>query len=100
MADEHDKWLNRETAERLLRGESLEVVDARARDQAERLSRALGALSVQGLPPPVNFPANRPPWPRSARPARPPRPSGPPPPSPRAPSASAPAAPPRPPTPV
>ncbi|MFJ5028766.1 hypothetical protein ACIQB5_11785 [Streptomyces sp. NPDC088560] len=48
MADEHDKWLNRETAERLLRGESLEVVDARARDQAERLSRALGALSAQG----------------------------------------------------
>ncbi|OIK04995.1 hypothetical protein [Streptomyces monashensis] len=48
MADEHDKWLNRETAERLLRGESLEAVDARARDQAERLSRALGALSAQG----------------------------------------------------
>ncbi|MFI0166946.1 hypothetical protein [Streptomyces sp. NPDC017095] len=47
MADEQDKWLNRETAERLLRGEPLEAVDARARDQAERLSRVLGALSAQ-----------------------------------------------------
>ncbi|MFI6358724.1 hypothetical protein ACIBJF_40390 [Streptomyces sp. NPDC050743] len=47
MADEQYKWLDRETAERLLRGESLEAVDASAHDQAERLSRALGALSVQ-----------------------------------------------------
>jgi hypothetical protein len=47
MADEQDKWLNRETAERLLRGESLEAVDPSARDQAERLSKALGALSAQ-----------------------------------------------------
>jgi hypothetical protein len=47
MADEQYKWLDRETAERLLRGESLEAVDASARDQAERLSRALGALSAQ-----------------------------------------------------
>ncbi|MGW4568680.1 hypothetical protein ACWEN3_42155 [Streptomyces sp. NPDC004561] len=45
MADEQYKWLNRETAERLLRGESLEAVDASARDQVERLSKALGALS-------------------------------------------------------
>ncbi|GHE13106.1 hypothetical protein [Streptomyces alanosinicus] len=50
MADEQDKWLNRETAERLLSGESLEAVDASARDQAERLSRALGALSAQTAP--------------------------------------------------
>ncbi|WP_051926648.1 hypothetical protein [Streptomyces durhamensis] len=50
MADEQDKWLNRETAERLLRGESLEAVDASARDQAERLSRALGALSSEAAP--------------------------------------------------
>ncbi|MEV7686300.1 hypothetical protein [Streptomyces bungoensis] len=50
MADEHDKWLNRETAERLLRGESLEAVDAAARDQAERLAEALGALSAQAAP--------------------------------------------------
>ncbi|MEU9150891.1 hypothetical protein AB0D59_10150 [Streptomyces sp. NPDC048417] len=46
MADEQDKWLNRVTAERLLRGESLEAVDESARDQAERLARTLGALSV------------------------------------------------------
>ncbi|MGW3172387.1 hypothetical protein [Streptomyces sp. NPDC001153] len=50
MADEQDKWLNRETAERLLRGESLEAVDASARDQAERLSRALGALTSRTAP--------------------------------------------------
>ncbi|MFD4503272.1 hypothetical protein [Streptomyces sp. NPDC058457] len=46
MADEQYKWLNRVTAERLLRGESLETVDASARDQAERLARTLGALSA------------------------------------------------------
>ncbi|WP_369391470.1 hypothetical protein AB5J72_30550 [Streptomyces sp. CG1] len=50
MADEQDKWLNRETAERLLRGESLEAVDASARDQAEGLSQVLGALSAQAAP--------------------------------------------------
>ncbi|MER6024810.1 hypothetical protein [Streptomyces sp. NPDC001851] len=50
MADEQDKWLNRETAERLLRGESLEAVDTPARDQAERLSRALGALAAEAAP--------------------------------------------------
>ena len=31
MADEQDKWLNRETADRLLRGESLESVHASVR---------------------------------------------------------------------
>ncbi|MFD8389789.1 hypothetical protein ACFV2N_11465 [Streptomyces sp. NPDC059680] len=50
MADEQYKWLNRETAERLLRGEPLEAVDASARDQAERLSRALGALTSRTAP--------------------------------------------------
>jgi hypothetical protein len=50
MADEQYKWLNRETAERLLRGESLQAVDASARDQAERVSRALGALASQTDP--------------------------------------------------
>jgi hypothetical protein len=50
MADEQDKWLDRETAERLLRGESLEAVDASTRDQAERLFRTLGALSAQAAP--------------------------------------------------
>ncbi|MEU6664426.1 hypothetical protein [Streptomyces sp. NPDC046727] len=50
MADEQDKWLNRETAERLLRGEPLEAVDPSARDQAERLYRTLGALSAATAP--------------------------------------------------
>ncbi|MEU2550525.1 hypothetical protein ABZ589_02285 [Streptomyces sp. NPDC013313] len=39
-------WLTGETAERLLRGESLEFLDPAARDQAERLAEALSALSV------------------------------------------------------
>ncbi|MER7178058.1 hypothetical protein ABT404_00930 [Streptomyces hyaluromycini] len=50
MADEQYKWLNRVTAERLLRGESLEAVDASARDQAERLAGTLGALSARATP--------------------------------------------------
>jgi hypothetical protein len=45
MADEQDRWLDRETAEILLRGESLEAVDPAVRDRAERLAGALGALS-------------------------------------------------------
>ncbi|MEW2305102.1 hypothetical protein AB0958_34995 [Streptomyces sp. NPDC006655] len=47
MADEQYTWLNRETAERLLRGESLEAVDESARDQAECLAARLGALSAR-----------------------------------------------------
>ncbi|MFD5540839.1 extensin, partial [Streptomyces sp. NPDC127079] len=47
MADEQYTWLNGETAERLLRGESLEAVDESARDQAERLAARLGALSAR-----------------------------------------------------
>ncbi|WP_445279135.1 hypothetical protein [Streptomyces sp. DSM 118148] len=39
-------WLTEETAERLLRGESLEFLDPAARDQAERLAETLSALSV------------------------------------------------------
>ncbi|MFF3871851.1 hypothetical protein [Streptomyces sp. NPDC001978] len=50
MADEQYKWLTRETAERLLRGESLEAVDAAARARAERLAKTLGALSTDGAP--------------------------------------------------
>ncbi|MEJ1197162.1 MULTISPECIES: hypothetical protein [unclassified Streptomyces] len=50
MADEQDRWLDRETAEILLRGESLEAVDPAARDRAERLAGALGALSVPPVP--------------------------------------------------
>ncbi|MER7926475.1 hypothetical protein ABTY96_25545 [Streptomyces sp. NPDC096057] len=41
------RWLDRETAELLLRGESLESVDPATRDQAERLARTLGALAVE-----------------------------------------------------
>jgi len=43
-------WLDRRTAELLLRGESLEAVDAAARDQAERLAKTLHGLTVE--PPP------------------------------------------------
>lgn len=48
MADKQYGWLDRETAERLLRGESLDnAVDAAARDDAELLAKTLGALSVE-----------------------------------------------------
>ncbi|SFY50910.1 hypothetical protein [Streptomyces sp. F-1] len=50
MADEQDKWLNRETAERLLAGEAAEAVDASAADRAERLFELLGALSAEAAP--------------------------------------------------
>ncbi|MER5793416.1 hypothetical protein [Streptomyces sp. NPDC001980] len=56
MADEHYTWLNRVTAERLLRGESLEAVDASARDQAERLADTLGALSARATPAAAELP--------------------------------------------
>ncbi|MGW2384496.1 hypothetical protein [Streptomyces sp. NPDC001658] len=44
------RWLNRETAERLLSGESLETVDAADRDRAERLAKTLDSLSVEPSP--------------------------------------------------
>ncbi|GAB2994827.1 hypothetical protein GCM10023080_071470 [Streptomyces pseudoechinosporeus] len=47
MADEQYRWLDRSTAERLLRGEPLETVDGDTRHQADRLVRALGALTVE-----------------------------------------------------
>ncbi|MDG9716239.1 hypothetical protein [Streptomyces sp. DH24] len=50
MADEQYRWLDRETAERLLSGEPLEAVDAAAREQVEQLAETLGALSA---PPPL-----------------------------------------------
>lgn len=50
MADEQDRWLDRATAEILLRGESLEAVDPAVRDRAERLAGTLGALSVPPVP--------------------------------------------------
>ncbi|MFF5182661.1 hypothetical protein ACFY30_02555 [Streptomyces sp. NPDC000345] len=47
MADKQDRWLDRETAERLLRGESPDdAVAPEARDQAELLARTLSALSA------------------------------------------------------
>ncbi|MEU1182147.1 hypothetical protein ABZ464_31830 [Streptomyces sp. NPDC005820] len=52
MADKQDRWLDRETAERLLRGESPEnAVAPQAQDQAERLARTLAALSALGAEP-------------------------------------------------
>ncbi|MET8683935.1 hypothetical protein ABZV77_06930 [Streptomyces sp. NPDC004732] len=50
MADEQHKWLDRDAAERLLRGEPLEGIDSAARAQAERLARALSALDRVGEP--------------------------------------------------
>ncbi|MFJ7075902.1 hypothetical protein [Streptomyces sp. NPDC098781] len=47
MADELYRWLDRETAERLLSGEPLEAVDATHRDQAERLAKTLESLTVE-----------------------------------------------------
>ncbi|MGP4010104.1 hypothetical protein [Streptomyces sp. 4N124] len=46
MADEQYRWLDRETAELLLRGESLEAVDPADHEQAARLAETLGALSA------------------------------------------------------
>ncbi|WP_327317420.1 hypothetical protein [Streptomyces sp. NBC_01235] len=52
MADKQDRWLDRETAERLLRGESLDhAVDGAAGEQAERLATTLGALSALAAEP-------------------------------------------------
>ncbi|MFD7470384.1 hypothetical protein ACFV7N_37625, partial [Streptomyces tendae] len=50
MADEQDKWLDRETAELLLRGEPLEGGDPASRDRAMRLVVALSALSAPPVP--------------------------------------------------
>ncbi|MBV1945559.1 hypothetical protein [Streptomyces sp. BV129] len=50
MADEHDKWLDGEASERLLRGEPLEAVDADARLRADRLAGLLGTLAAQAAP--------------------------------------------------
>ncbi|MFG2603685.1 hypothetical protein ACGFT2_09070 [Streptomyces sp. NPDC048514] len=59
MADERYEWLNRSTAERLLRGEPLEAVDASGRDQAEPLSRVLGALSAEASRAPGELPGEQ-----------------------------------------
>lgn len=47
MADEQYRWLDRETAESLLRGEPLGAVDPAFRDQAERLAKTLEGLTVE-----------------------------------------------------
>ncbi|MFE5009525.1 hypothetical protein [Streptomyces sp. NPDC056696] len=46
MADEHNKWLDGDAAERLLSGEPLEAVDAATRTRAARLAETLDALAV------------------------------------------------------
>ncbi|MER5830576.1 hypothetical protein ABT116_06990 [Streptomyces sp. NPDC002130] len=46
MADEQYRWLDRETAERLLSGEPPGAVEGAGREQAEHLARTLGALSA------------------------------------------------------
>ncbi|MEU0073321.1 hypothetical protein ABZ027_27775 [Streptomyces sp. NPDC006332] len=56
MADEQYTWLDRETAERLLSGESLEAVDVTDRDRAERLAKTLDALSVETAPTGLELP--------------------------------------------
>ncbi|PJM94322.1 extensin [Streptomyces sp. CB01373] len=53
MAEEQHRWLDHDTAERLLRGEPLDTVDITVRDQAERLAKALGALSAESSPLPL-----------------------------------------------
>ncbi|MBV7699062.1 hypothetical protein [Streptomyces sp. TRM70350] len=47
MADEQYRWLNRETAERLLSGEPLDAADAATHEQAARLAHTLGGLSAK-----------------------------------------------------
>ncbi|MEU5280603.1 hypothetical protein AB0G87_29810 [Streptomyces asoensis] len=52
MADKRDRWLDREAAERLLRGESPETAPGGpSADAAERLSRTLGALAASAAGP-------------------------------------------------
>lgn len=41
------RWLDRDAAERLLRGEPLEAVDAEARNQVDQLAGALAALAAE-----------------------------------------------------
>ncbi|QQM41230.1 hypothetical protein [Streptomyces liliifuscus] len=58
MADEQYRWLDRDTAERLLRGEPLDAVDADSRDQADRLTEALEALDALGTQAAESTPAD------------------------------------------
>ncbi|MET7974553.1 hypothetical protein ABZW44_16060 [Streptomyces mirabilis] len=56
MADEQDKWLDRDAAERLLRGEPLEAVDADTQGRAKRLADVLGALAHEPAPTSAELP--------------------------------------------
>ncbi|MFI9153969.1 hypothetical protein [Streptomyces sp. NPDC053367] len=56
MADEQYGWLDRETAERLLRGQAPDAVGADAGDQAERLAEVLAALSATPAPTSTELP--------------------------------------------
>jgi hypothetical protein len=56
MADEHYKWLDRDAAERLLRGEALKAVDADIQGRADRLAEALGALAAAPAPSSAELP--------------------------------------------
>ncbi|MEU9785159.1 hypothetical protein AB0H92_30070 [Streptomyces phaeochromogenes] len=58
MADEQYRWLDRDTAERLLRGEPLDAVDPDSRDQADRLTEALEALDALGTQTAESTPAD------------------------------------------
>ncbi|MBK5996047.1 hypothetical protein JHN53_31325, partial [Streptomyces sp. MBT58] len=48
MADEQDEWLDKDAAEKLLRGEPVVPLGDRARDDALRLAEALGAADGTG----------------------------------------------------
>ncbi|MFI7010144.1 hypothetical protein [Streptomyces sp. NPDC050145] len=56
MADEHDKWLDREAAERLLRGEPLEAVAEQDALRARRLTAALDSLTALSAGPDGELP--------------------------------------------
>ncbi|MBD0717469.1 hypothetical protein BU196_26770, partial [Streptomyces sp. CBMA370] len=51
MADERYQWLDREAAERLLRGEPVGTAGAHERAQAVRLSEALDEARTPAVPP-------------------------------------------------
>jgi hypothetical protein len=56
MADEQDRWLDRDAAERLLRGEPPAVIDADTRARAEALADALAALVPAPAPTSAELP--------------------------------------------
>ncbi|MGZ2357841.1 hypothetical protein LRE75_14280 [Streptomyces sp. 372A] len=50
MADEQDAWLDKEAAEKLLRGEPVDPAEGRSRQDAERLAAALDAVARTARP--------------------------------------------------